>query len=457
MNLTSDQINKTFQVWNYYIENGNDFLNKSGEYTDQELDRKRYDLIPKIKDLIIKFLSGELEIGAFKTQLDSINKKNRLWGFMAINGQMFFNMVVKTSQKANKSSELIRLLKKIIIVPPSMAVAKKSIEEFEVFVRDLGQYSTDLRGAPKIGSIPYFLSYFWQIQNPEIYPVYYTSMVQAFQNLEIWTPNKTIAENYGDFYELNHLIIEKINQKYSLNIKLWNLEHAFWLHFQTLNQQNPKPEITDTPIDGHVQTQQVLGQNLTLPESYIPPVISILPQLSINDPDMVQICQQKGKAIEKVFEERLSILFEILGYESSLLGQGHGRVPDGVVISEEYHYAIIFDAKVRQNGYSMGTDDRAIREYITNQSEPLRRRGIRNIYFLIISNKFNGNNEAAIRRIKIETHVNEVILAEVEALLAMVDRKLRDSMITLGPEGLQGLLAFSGVLTKNSVIDFIGS
>jgi DNA-directed RNA polymerase subunit H (RpoH/RPB5) len=85
-----------------------------------------------------------------------------------------------------------------------------------------------------------------------------------------------------------------------------------------------------------------------LPESYIPPVVSILPELAENDPILDEICHKSGKAIENEFEERLAILFGMLGFETELMGQRHGRVPEGIAVSDEFRYAIIYDAKVRQ-------------------------------------------------------------------------------------------------------------
>ena len=192
-----------------------------------------------------------------------------------------------------------------------------------------------------------------------------------------------------------------------------------------------------------------------LPESYIPPIVSILPRLAVNDPVLSLICRDSGRAIEKVFEERLAILFGMLGFETELLGQGHGRVPDGVAVSEEFRYAIIYDAKVRQQPYTMGVDERAIREYIVGQGERLRRRGIRNLYFMIISSAFTGDHDDAIRGMKIETNVSEVLLVEVRSLLVMLEGKLRNPTIDLGPDGIQRLLAFCGILTESSVREFM--
>jgi hypothetical protein len=143
----------------------------------------------------------------------------------------------------------------------------------------------------------------------------------------------------------------------------------------------------------------------------------------------------------------------MLGFESRLLGQGQGRVPDGLAIAENDLYAIIWDAKIRSEGYSIGTDDRAIKEYISTQSRDLKaKRRFRNIYYAIVSSTFSDDFDDTVRTIKMETDVSEVCLVEASALVAMVDRKLRDpSEVTLGPDGLQRLFSESGVLSAEDV------
>ncbi|MFH2048994.1 MAG: restriction endonuclease FokI C-terminal domain-containing protein, partial [bacterium] len=145
--------------------------------------------------------------------------------------------------------------------------------------------------------------------------------------------------------------------------------------------------------------------------------------------------------------------FTILGYDTTLLGQGMGREPDGIAKAVDDNYVIIWDAKVRSTGYSMGTDDRTIREYISNKSRELKRKGsIRNIYYMIISSNFTDDYDDSIRTLKMDTDVNEVILLEIEGLVAMVDAKLRDPIITtLGPDGIQRLFSTSGILNSSVV------
>ncbi len=77
---------------------------------------------------------------------------------------------------------------------------------------------------------------------------------------------------------------------------------------------------------------------------------------------------------------------------------------------------------------------------------------LRNIYYVIISSSFADDYDDAIRSIKMDTDVNEVILLEAEALVLMVEAKLRAPLdLTLGPDGLQILWASSGVLTAEAV------
>lgn len=136
------------------------------------------------------------------------------------------------------------------------------------------------------------------------------------------------------------------------------------------------------------------------------------------------------------------------------LGQGHGRVPDGIVISREFNYAILYDAKVRKDSYTMGTDERAIREYITNNEKSLKKQGYKNIYFMIISSKFSGDHDSEIRNLKIDTNISEILLVETAALLELLEAKFRNPEISLGQEGIQNLLASSGLLTVADIRTF---
>ena len=55
-----------------------------------------------------------------------------------------------------------------------------------------------------------------------------------------------------------------------------------------------------------------------------------------------------------------------------------------------------------------------------------------------------------------DTDVNEVILMEADALVAIVDAKLRAPLeITLGADGIQRLFTSSGVLSSETVRELL--
>ena len=190
--------------------------------------------------------------------------------------------------------------------------------------------------------------------------------------------------------------------------------------------------------------------------SRIKEAVSEIEKVARHDETLVEAARRSGTTLDRAFEKFVDAAFTMLGYGTKLLA-GKGRVPDGIALAIDDSYAILWDAKIRSTGYSMGTDDRIIREYITTQSRDLKRRhSLRNNYYLIISSAFADDYDDAIQSIKMETHVNEVCLVEAEALVAIVEAKLRAPLqITLGPDGLQRLFAFSGVLTAEKVRQFL--
>lgn len=432
---------------------------------DRILDINRKELIEtELLGLINDFLSGQIELSAFKTQLDSINKRHQYWGFKGIKGQMFFNMIVNV---ADDLDELDQELKSAIALPANEQIASSRIKTFLSYVNRLREdwieEGNSKYKAPKTSSIPFFLSYFWQIQAPEIWPVYYTTAVNALSDLNIWFPSENIAADYLDFKSLNEELKTLFSEASGQIFTLYHVEHVLYYKSEAPYQPiEPKEEAvskmstSDTETD-NLSSELVEKRPIHLPDSYVPPIIAILPQMAKNNPELVEAASQSGTSLPRAFERNINAAFTMLGYSTNLLGQGGGRVPDGIARAEDENYAIIWDAKVRSDGYSMGTDDRTIKDYIVTQSRELkRRRSMRNIYYAIISSKFADDFDELIRNIKMETDVSEVCLMEAGALVAMIDAKLRTPMqITLGPDGVQRLFTNSGILTGEMVREYL--
>jgi hypothetical protein len=476
MALTNEQSEAVMKVWNAYLEGGEKYVYPVTGFTHKVMDQQRVAVIPDVKKLLDKFINGSVTVEDFRIKIDEINKKNLLWGFNGTNGQAFFNLIAKASVEANLHTELNNLFKETLPSPVTPDFAVNNIRTFSKFTQTLLGVSHGLLGALKAGSIPYFLSYFWQVQKPDTWPIYYTAMVNELSELEIWKPSEDIAKNYSEFYELNYQMIDLLDTKTGKEVKLWDIEHAFW---DSAILKTSQPVVVEPPppveVVEEMPTQLIVkpsrsGSTVRVPrksipaeprpvlsESYIPPVLSILPALASEDARVGELVRQSGKTIDQVYKDRLSILFKMMGYDTDVLGQGRGKVPDGLATCQKHQYAIIYDGKISQQAYTLGSDESEINDYIIKIGDRLRKKEFRSIYYMVIANKFSDENDSATRALKIETGANEVILAEVSALLFLLEQKLRDPDISLGPRCIQKLLAASGLLTTATARDFFES
>jgi len=465
MNLLNDQVvSRAEEIFQQYLsaEPQNDNAITPAE-EDEQLDKNRLKSIEEqLLPLVISFIEDKENLSDFKTQIDSINKRGNHWGFKGIKGQMFFNLLFNSVENLD---ECAQEMKAAIHLPENEQIASSRMRTFISFVtrvrEEWKEAGKRLSQAPVISSIPFFLSYFWMIQNWQNWPVYYTNSVNTLEDLHFWGPAGDLVSDYISFKNVMEELRGRLSSSIGRKISLLDVEHMFWWFGE-------KPVITTAKGRGQErrevegETARDFGLDISteftktmemIPDSFVPPVVSILPRLASPDVRIKEAAESTGVSIERAFEKNVHATFTILGYECKLLGQGSGRNPDGEAIAHDESYAIIWDAKVREKGYSIGTDDRTIREYITIRSREIKKRcHLRNIYYIIISSSFTDDFEDTIHSIKMETDVSEVCLMEAKALVVMVDQKLRDPIgITLGQDGLQRLYLTSGILTAEIV------
>lgn len=456
--LTAEQKQRAVEVMREFIGAPAGPDGRTPVQEDAELDADRIAVIEgQLAPLLAAYLSGDIPLPEFKSTVDSINKRHEHWGFKGIKGQMFFNMA---SNVATEPAELNAELRAALAVPPSEEIARSRIVTFASYIRRIGEQHVEAggtkHGRPQVGSVPFFVSYFWQIQDRDTWPVYYTNAVNTMVDLNLWQPSDDLADNYIRFKHIHEELAVLFSEVAGPQFTLYDVEHVFWFKGGSpYGERKPVDQEREAASPAVVATEDTVSR---LPESYVPPIVAVLPAMARNEGALVEAAKASGTTLERAFEKSVNAALTILGYETKLLGQGQGRVPDGLALELDNSYAIIWDAKMRADGYSIGTDDRTMREYITTQSRELkRRRSLRNIYYVVVSSGFRDDYDDVVRMVKMETDVNEVCLMEAEALVAMVDAKLRDPLqLTLGPDGLQRLFSTSGVLTSDNVREILG-
>ena len=283
---------------------------------------------------------------------------------------MFFNLVVNN---ADDLSECDQELKTALVEPDNVQIASSRIKTFASYIKRRGDQWVEAgntrHGSPKLGSIPFFLSYFWQIQNRDVWPVYYTNSVQTMSDLNLWQPSGELSDDHLRYKEIHEELAELFSKASGRHFGLYEVEHVFWykggnsLDDGTEQDKGGLKRLHDTR--GGIQVESV--NQALLPDGFVPPVIEILPQMARHDESLANAAKRSGTTLPRAFEKSIDAAFTILGYETKLLGQGQGRVPDGLAVDLDNSYAIIWDAKCRSERYSIGTDDRTIREYIVTQ------------------------------------------------------------------------------------------
>jgi hypothetical protein len=174
------------------------------------------------------------------------------------------------------------------------------------------------------------------------------------------------------------------------------------------------------------EATSVLTEN-ELSDSYLPPVVASLEALSRGDDAIVEACKKLGRDENSEFERRVGVAFEILGLTVEPMGQGYGRVADGIARCKPGGWAIIYDAKLRRDRYRLLTEDRKFREYIETHVPPLRSAGLQRCYFAIVSSQFSESDVERAHELVRLCDIKSLVFVETSALAMMVENRVRNA------------------------------
>jgi len=418
-NSTKEQI---ISIWKHFAESDRQIKDTKGRVLT-DFKKKKKNAIVELKEIIRQFLNDEINIYVFKTSIDSFNKKNNFWGFTAIKGQMFFNQLVNSNE--NSIEELTELFKQVIAEPKNLEDALNKIRKLENHVRNFFFFFTDKRKSPNPKSCSYFLSYFWQIQNSDKWAISYSSMIESFIELNIWEDKENQADSYRYFFDLNEEIKKILSNVNATKLSNWEVEYALWkLKEKDILDKSEKPIKQPKKVKTEIVEPQFEVSGITasfeLSEYIIPRVANLI--------EVGRDTTQSPSAKGSKFESLVSEIFKFLDFDVQILGQGSGRNPDAILRLREANTAFLLDAKAYTKGYSLGIDDRAIREYINHYCPTLNKEGYHKIGFIIVSNSFNSNLDSFINDITWNTPIKRFILMTSESLLYLLAYKLKNNL-----------------------------
>jgi hypothetical protein len=217
---------------------------KSRAEIHERYDDQRRELIEeKLKPLLDDYFKGSVELPEFKRKIAVINRakkiqiegiENRLWGFSGFGGQRFFNMLVTSAKSAE---ECDCELKSALSLPENDEEAAAKLRKFRAYaVRVRETQNKRLY----LWSVPFFVSYFWQIRKRNIWPVYFPNSVRVIErmNMNLWHKTKTgdFGQDYRSFKRLHEGINELVKKElFELVSKVlrrpfthYDVEHVLW-------------------------------------------------------------------------------------------------------------------------------------------------------------------------------------------------------------------------------------
>jgi len=127
-----------------------------------------------------------------------------------------------------------------------------------------------------------------------------------------------------------------------------------------------------------------------------------------------------------LFERRTGDAFRCLGFEIRQLGQGSGRNADVLACAPRERIALIIDAKVRTNGYALGTEDRKFLDYAITHGKELHRQGFDHVYFVVVGPSFRESDLKRLGDYLLTTSIRSIAMITARALMRMVEDSIKD-------------------------------
>jgi len=217
--------------------------------------------LPALLELIAGFRSGELDVTEFRRRIDSQSKQKEtgVWGFRGNAGVMFFTMLWKGAP-----DEFAPLLRAAIPVPANDAEARARIDR----LRELARATKTRTGNKNIHEAfaPFFLSFFWEAQDRENWPIYHPASRDGLERFGLLTLPADPSEAYVAF----RAAVRKARQIVSADA--WDLEQFLWCFMHPATEHGAgtgSTEGSQTSSSPEDLYEAVAAAGLRVPESLV--------------------------------------------------------------------------------------------------------------------------------------------------------------------------------------------
>ncbi len=213
---TNEQIEQWKLRRSVYLED------KASIAHNKDIDQRRSHAQSEMIQLLNSFLDGTITLKEFNTVFQQ--KTQGAWNafhLQGMSGGLFLNKLVKHVPSEDTFGHLFRLM---IRVPEETPDGRRQMQAFVRFLEGLIASQQITRAQLQPGRVPFFLSAWWHIQNPERWPIFYLDVRQALLTEE--TRSKELQDPVEAYFVFRTHFLALTQ---ALGISPWELEHlASW-------------------------------------------------------------------------------------------------------------------------------------------------------------------------------------------------------------------------------------
>jgi energy-coupling factor transporter ATP-binding protein EcfA2 len=216
----------------------------------------RTSALPALRTMLERFLVGETGLVEFAKESHDFAIAQPHWGFKSF-AQMQLNQYAKVARAADLIDEAERVLRSALPAPADDEQAVSALRDVLELTRRLADEADRLGlGKPAPGRVPLVISYFWEAQNRDQWPMFYPASKETLQAHGLYRESGDPAESY---LALRNAILELARE---LRGDVWDIEALLLvLRPKKAQADGPSPTPPEVPPSR-------LASSATLPDVY---------------------------------------------------------------------------------------------------------------------------------------------------------------------------------------------
>jgi hypothetical protein len=220
---------------------------------DNAVDQRRRQVQGEMIQLLNSFLDGSISFKKFNAIFQQ--KTHGEWSVFHLRGMsggLFLNKLVKHVPSEDTFAHLLRLM---IRVPENTQSGRRQMQAFVQFLEGLIASRQITRVQLQPARVPFFLSVWWHIQNPEQWPIFYFDVREALLIKETRSKESLAPVEAYFAFRTHFLTLTQM-----LDVSSWELEHlaSWWTrrNVEVHDVGNAQPSVDVSNDNHHVPPQK---------------------------------------------------------------------------------------------------------------------------------------------------------------------------------------------------------